>query len=242
MCSQLCCLLPLPCLSFPALAVLPGSRTSLWGHGDILGQYQPRWALGEGDVQSRACPGVGTHMPRGVCPPARCAGCKETQLCREGRSMVGAARHVSIPQPTLPRDLPLSLGHRRGGVRGFTPNPMLAPALPCPPLASSQLEVSVLHLYRPRGTQPARAKLGGSNGRTGAHHPPGTRSASPTPGRASGRCRNSYGSACATCLVTVTFPGAWRDGERPLGLDLGREPVLGDLEELGTPPVLPTLR
>lgn len=172
MCSQLCCLLPLPCLSFPALAVLPGSRTSLWGHGDILGQYQPRWALGEGDVQSRACPGVGTHMPRGVCPPARCAGCKETQLCREGRSMVGAARHVSIPQPTLPRDLPLSLGHRRGGVRGFTPNPMLAPALPCPPLASSQLEVSVLHLYRPRGTQPARAKLGGSNGRTGAHHPP----------------------------------------------------------------------
>lgn len=140
-----------------------------WGHpGAVSAPMGSR----RGGRAKQSLPRCWHPHAQGCLSSRQMCGCKETQLCREGRSVVGAARHVSIPQPTLPRDLPLSLGHRRGGVRGFTPNPMLAPALPCPPLASSQLEVSVLHLYRPRGTQPARAKLGGSNGRTGAHHPP----------------------------------------------------------------------
>lgn len=58
-------------------------------------------------------------------------------------------------------------------VRGFALKAVPVPSPPAPPAAptSIQLEVSVLHLCCPRGTQPARAKLGGSNGCTCAAPP-----------------------------------------------------------------------
>lgn len=130
-----------------------------------------------GDMPAGACPGVGTCMPRGISAPTRCAGCKEMDdpavqrgQKQDGRCEPEEARLSLVSCFPWSPQRPLVTGVV---VRGFALKAVPVPSPPAPPAAptSIQLEVSVLHLCCPRGTQPARAKLGGSNGCTCAAPP-----------------------------------------------------------------------
>lgn len=213
--SQLCCLLPLPCLSFPALTALPGSRTSLCGRpwGRPGAASAPRGLLESGTCKAEPAQVLAPTRPGVFLLPPDVLGARRrvAQLCREGRSRVGATRD---PCPPLsPRCPGTSRRPLVTGMVGYValprnpcwPQPSRAPR-PRPPSWRFQFCISAAQ----GGTQPARAKLGGSNGRTGAPPPPAPPLCPPSPGRAGRRCRNSYSGGCATRLVTVTFPGAQR--------------------------------
>lgn len=270
LCFQLRSSLPLSVPQFPRSggsrrcigAVGPPRASPADGHSADVGGHPaaasaPGWALGgrRGGGHAKWSPprcghprAEGYFCSRQMC---RVQGDGVAQLCRG----VGA---VPIPPPTLPPPTPVtppSLGHRRGTVRGFAPKPVPEPSRPPPRPHSWRFRFCISAAQG--GTQPARPKLGGSNGRTRAPSPSPPPPCPPSPGSAGGRCRNTCGDGCATRSAAVTFPGArprpgWRAAVRHpakgwiwagcWGPFVGAKPQQGDLEERGSDPPAPSLR
>lgn len=146
-------------LCCPAAAPAPGQA-----HRAGTCQLEPA------QVWVPACPGVFLLPPHG-------AGHKErrvARLCRErGQKQDGNLCLALISRfPWSPSTLWSLVWWCVALLRKpcWVPSPAAPPAAP----RAIQLQVSVLHLCCPRGTQPARLKLGGSNGCTYAAPPPPT--------------------------------------------------------------------